>query len=175
MTKYIQSSFDEMLESEKRKYELTLPDYLQTASAPLLRYIGESKTGLPHGVIGFIVGTGFGNSNNTKFRWRSGEKEVSLLDLKPVKVTDFTEEEREMKYPERFDLIEIVANSTMKVIDKGYLLYLTPSSVVIVDKCDSRGFTYKREIETLVNHIKGYKPKRLLVWREEIESNGTTK
>ena len=168
----MQMSFAEILEQEKRRQEHKLPGFMQTESAPLVKYTGESKTGLPNGALGFIVGTGFGMSNNTIFQWRSARKEVSFLDLTPMKVTEFKGEEKEVRYPGHFELVEIVANKNMKVIDKGYLTRLMPDAFSIKDRDESGRFIGERHYDSRVHHFKGYEPSRLLVWRDEYEPNG---
>lgn len=168
----MQMDFIEVFEQEKRHQEQELPWFLQTDSAPLVKYTGDPKAGLPNGALGFINGGGFGRSNNTSFQWRSARKEVSSLDLQPMKVTEFTKEEKEMRYPKQFEFVEIVSNSNMSVVDKGYLTLLMPDKFLIKDRKGTGEFINARCYDARVHHFKGYKPNKLLVWRDEYEPNG---
>lgn len=164
----MQMNFSDLLVQEKRDVERNLPWYLQAESAWLVKYTGEPKTGLPNGALGFICGSVYKNGERLCiFQWRSASKEVSLLDLTPMKVTDFTEEDRGMLYPKPYEYVEIVENSSMKVIDKGYLTTFKPDTFCLKDRDQVGKFLNKRSYDARVHHFKGYKPKRLLVWRDE--------
>lgn len=160
-----QISLDYLLEQEKLARERDLPWFLQTTSAVLVKYTGESKTSLPKGEFGFINGV-FGDSKSRSFRSRSATNKVSVLDLEPLKVTEFTQEEREMRYPKHFEIVEVVSNATMEVVDKGYLTTLTPDKIFIKDRKETGEFFYERSFDVRVHHFKGYRPKRMLVWKD---------
>lgn len=162
----MQLDFNQIMEQEKRNAERSLPWFLQTESAPLVKYVGESRTTLPNGQLGFICGSGIKeDGKNLILRTRSTTQRVSLLDLKPVKVTDFTESELHANYPKRFDYVEIVDNHNLRVVDAGYLTGFAPSYIRIKDKEESGKFINEREFDAKVHHFKGYRPEKLLIWR----------
>jgi len=58
----------------------------------------------------------------------------------------------------------------MNVIDRGYISILQPDKFSLKDKDDAGRFLNERWYDARVHHSNGYKPERLLVWRDEIES-----
>lgn len=73
--------------------------------------------------------------------------------------------------PQQGDYVEIVANSTLKVIDSGKLVKYTPEIIVIDRNPFSKYPKMLRQFDARVHHFHGYMPPRLLVWKDEIEKS----
>lgn len=174
-----QLSFDDLMLKEFREKEKRLPWFLQVSSAALLKFTGEDAshpgpdfhkhypTNLEKGSTGFITGSGPGLFNTG---FNTGRKSclVKYMDLVPLKVTEFTKEEKEMKWPEDFTVVEVVSNNTMEVIDEGWLTALLPDRCFIKDRLPSGEFLkVGRWHDLRTNHFKGFEPKRMLVWKDE--------
>ncbi|GIN71161.1 hypothetical protein J14TS2_16360 [Bacillus sp. J14TS2] len=177
-----QITLDELMKEERRTKERNLPWFLQISSAPLLKFMGEvashpsgngeiKQTNLNKGTLGFINGVQPGAYCDQSFSSRSKHCYVSYLDLVPMKVTEFTKEEIEMEYPKQFEFVEVMSNSKMKVIDKGYLVTLHPDKFCLKDRDQEGKILNERCYDARVHHFKGYEPKRLLVWRDGYESS----
>lgn len=174
-----QISLEEIMKSEFRQREHSFPWFLQVSSAPLLKFTGDvaasnafenfHPTRLKKGTFGFINGSRAGDFDSS-FRSRSQSCYVNYMDLEPMKVTEFTEEEKEMKYPESYTVVEVIDNSAMAVVDAGWLTILLPDKCCIKDRLPNGEFSKSERWHDLrVHHFKGFKPKRLLVWKDDVD------
>lgn len=156
---------------ELRKQELERPWFLQASSAPVVRFEGsKSERNLPKGSLCFVNGCRSGEFN-THVWSRSKSSFVDYLDLVPMKVIDFTEEELTRKYPKRWEHVRIISNATLQVVDEGVLAVIGPQWCELTEKLSKGGYTQNRRVDMLTCHFDGYKPARLLVYKDELEEN----
>ncbi|MFM9533645.1 hypothetical protein [Lysinibacillus sp. IITD104] len=88
-----------------------------------------------------------------------------------MKVIDFTEEELTRKYLKRWEHVRIISNATLQVVDEGVLAVIGPQWCKITEKLSKGGYTQNRRVDMLTSHFDGYKPARLLVYKDELEEN----
>ncbi|MEK4283202.1 hypothetical protein [Ureibacillus sp. FSL K6-0165] len=158
-----QLSFDELLKTEMQESEKNKPWFLQISSASLVRFNGDKAEGgsLSKGTLGKVVGTLSGEFD-TAFSSGHASRNVKYIDLEPMKVTEFTDMEKQMKWPKLFEYVQIVSNATMQIIDEGYLISLYPDKCCLTDKSDNGDFSKeKRWHDLIVHHFKNYEPKRM--------------
>lgn len=130
----------------------------------------KSERNLPKGSLCFVNGCRSGEFN-THVWSRSKSSFVDYLDLVPMKVIDFTEEELTRKYPKRWEHVRIISNATLQVVDEGVLAVIGPQWCELTEKLFKVGYTQNRRVDMLTSHFEGYKPARLLVYKDELEEN----
>ena len=162
-----QIKIDDILQDQAREEELSRPWFLQRSSAPVVKFIGEEADSRRIGkdTLGFVNGSRGGEVFDTSIFTRSNHVNVRYVDLVPMKVTEFTDEEINMKWPKAFEKISIVDNATMKIIDTGYLIRLMPDCCYIANRTEHKMHS-ERRYDLIVHHIDGYRPNKLLVWKE---------
>ncbi|GAB0168184.1 hypothetical protein LSPCS325_16210 [Lysinibacillus sp. CTST325] len=156
---------------ELRKQELERPWFLQSSSAPVVRFEGNlSERNLPKGTLCFVNGSRSGEYD-THVWSRSKSSFVNYLDLVSMKVVDFTEEELTRKYPKMWEHVRIISNATLQVIDEGLLVVIGPQSCELTEKLSKGGYAPNRKVDMLTSHFEGYRPARLLIYKEDVEES----
>lgn len=165
-----QLNFNDMMVRDYRDKELTRPWFQQNSSARLVEFVGDKSphNQLKKGDTGVVVGSGSGELD-TFFQTRGKLFNVSYLDLFPLKVTEFSDDEKTQEWPKRFEYVQIVSNATMKVVAEGILGTVFPERCCLIEKTE-RGYTDKEWCDLKVHHFKGYEPKRMLIYKDEIEN-----
>lgn len=156
---------------ELRREDLERPWFLQVSTAPVVRFEGNrSERDLPKGALCFVNGCKSGEFD-THVWTRSKSSFVNSLDLVPMKVVDFTNEELTRKYPKTWEHVRIISNATLQVIDEGILAVIGPQWCELTEKLPKGGYAPKLNVDMLTSHFEGFKPARLLVYKDEVENS----
>lgn len=165
-----QLTLEDLLKNELRQRESVKPWFLQIPSARLVKFKGDSSGlgSLVKGTLGVVVGSITGEFD-TAFHSGRALRNVKYIDLEPMKVTEFTKEEKEMEWPKTLEMVKVISNATMQVVDEGLLMSLYPDKCCLKDKLNNGDFSKESRWHDLtIHHFEGYQPKRLLVWKDEI-------
>lgn len=151
-----QMNFDELMTDEFRKQELKKPPFLQLSSAPLVRFNGDKADlgSLAKGTLGHVVGSLSGEFN-TAFHSGRAFRNVRYIDLEPMKVTEFSQEEKEMSWPKPYEYVKVISNATMCVVDEGILTTLLPDKCCLTDRLANGSFE-KESNSFLIKNDKGW-------------------